>query len=117
MSVLSSHQAMFTLPVRKTSRSLSPTRSTIAFRSSSAEIPCWIALMTANSALRCAFSFFSRWFSARNASICAELGAASGVRAFPVRAPASATAASAARAARASRSRAPNRPTGPSTSA
>src|SRR5436190_8859917 len=39
--------------VLKTLRSLSPTRSTIAWKSSLVAKPCWIELMIASSALRC----------------------------------------------------------------
>ena len=44
---------------RSTSRSLSPTRSTIAWKSSSAAMPCWMLLITASSAARCSLSFSS----------------------------------------------------------
>ena len=47
----------------KTSRSLSPTRSTIAWKSSTAAMPCWMLLITASSALRCSVSFSSRCVS------------------------------------------------------
>ena len=41
---------MLTSPVLNTSRSLSPTRSMIAWKSSFAAMPCWMLLMTASSA-------------------------------------------------------------------
>ena len=56
-------QRMPMSPVANTSRSLSPTRSTIAWKSSSAAIPCWMLLITASSALRCSVSFSSRCVS------------------------------------------------------
>jgi hypothetical protein len=43
-------------PLRKTSRSLSPTRSTIAWKSRLAEMPCWMLLMMASSFARCVIS-------------------------------------------------------------
>jgi hypothetical protein len=48
-----------------TSRSLSPTRSTIPWNSSFEAMPCWMLLITASSALRCAVSFSSRCVSAK----------------------------------------------------
>ena len=49
--------------VLNTSRSLSPTRSTMAWKSSLAAMPCWMLLMTASSALRCSVSFSRRCVS------------------------------------------------------
>ena len=40
-------------PVLKTSRSLSPTRSTMPWKSRLAEMPCWMLLMIASSFARC----------------------------------------------------------------
>ena len=67
LSVFGSCQRMPTSPVRKTSRNLSPTRSTIAWKSSFSAIPCWMLLMTESSAARCSVSFKSRcvWSNSR----------------------------------------------------
>ena len=46
-----SRQLIARSPVAKTSRSLSPTRSTIAWKSSSALTPCWMLSITASSAV------------------------------------------------------------------
>ena len=59
----SSHQSMLTLPVRNTSRSLSPTSLVMWSKSSDPAMPCWIVLITANSALRCSVSLSSRCVS------------------------------------------------------
>ena len=48
-----------------TSRSLSPTRSMIAWKSSSAAIPSWMLLITANSAARCSLCLNSRCVSSK----------------------------------------------------
>ena len=63
--VFGSYQRMPMSPVSKTSRSLSPTRSKIAWKSSSAAMPSWMLLMTASSALRCSVSFSSRCVSSK----------------------------------------------------
>ena len=52
-------------PVSNTSRSLSPTRSMIAWKSSSAARPCWMLLMTASSAVRCSVSLSRRCVSSK----------------------------------------------------
>ena len=44
---------IWTSPNRSTSRSLSPTRSMMAWKPSSAAMPCWMLLMTASSLVRC----------------------------------------------------------------
>ena len=51
--VSSSHQRMPMSPVANTSRSLSPTRSTMAWKSSAPAMPCWMLLMIASSPARC----------------------------------------------------------------
>ena len=50
----------------RTARSLSPTRSMIAWNSSSAEMPCWIELITSNSPARCSVSRSSRSVSSNS---------------------------------------------------
>ncbi len=47
-------------PVANTSRSLSPTMSTMAWKSSAEPTACWMLLITASSALRCSVSFSRR---------------------------------------------------------
>ncbi len=59
-----SNQRMPMLSVARTSRSLSPTRSTMPWKLSSAAIPCWMLLITASSALRCSVSLSRRCVSA-----------------------------------------------------
>ncbi len=51
--------------VLSTSRSLSPTRFTIAWKSSEAATPCWMLLMTASSAFLCSVSLSSRCVSSK----------------------------------------------------
>ncbi len=63
MRVSWSYQRMPIVSMRSTSRSLSPTSSTIAWNDSDPAIPCWMLLMTASSALRCSVSFSSRCVS------------------------------------------------------
>ena len=55
--------------VVSTSRSLSPTRSTIAWKLSSAAMPCWMLLMTAISAARCSVSLSSRCVSSKSRAL------------------------------------------------
>ena len=63
--VAGSYQRMPMSPVLNTSRSLSPTRSTMAWKSSSAAMPCWMLLITASSAARCSVSLSRRCVSSK----------------------------------------------------
>ena len=58
-----SYQRMPMSRCSSTSRSLSPTRSTIAWNRAQPAMPCWMLLITASSALRCSVSFNSRCVS------------------------------------------------------
>ena len=101
-SASSSHQRMLMSPVSNTSRSLSPTRSTMAWKSSFAAMPCWMLLISASSPARCSSS------PVRSATFCSRLRAQ--------RALSSATAAWLASMARRSRSLSWKRPNAPSMS-
>ena len=64
MRVAWSYQRMPMVSMRSTSRSLSPTSSTMAWNDSEPAIPCWMLLITASSALRRSVSLSRRCVSA-----------------------------------------------------
>ena len=68
-----SNQRMPMLPVFSTSRSLSPTRSMMAWKSSAAAMPCWMLLITASSAARRSVSRSRRCVSSKWRAFCSAM--------------------------------------------